>query len=269
MDNDIKVLAEKLEEYVKIIKKEYKKYIPIETLVYLNEIDDFKKIIKIKGTGTISMFVEDGIIFFPKDAYKVIGFMSKIPGFGKNKEHKSYTKETIIDNDNNFQDYIKHVFISGLTPLEYFQETLLHETMHLCGVGGSDPLKEGFAELKTRELALKYNLLTTACGYPKEIKIALKLQGILGDVISNKIAFASNDYEIYRLLEKELGKKELELYKNIIFEMERVFRPYYEKKYPGLTGPFKKTKEYSKIDYSRVYEIIDDYINDKTKESRL
>lgn len=73
MDNDIKVLAEKLEEYVKIIKKEYKKYISIEALVYLNEIDVFKKIIKIKGTGTISMFVEDGIIFFPKDAYKAIG----------------------------------------------------------------------------------------------------------------------------------------------------------------------------------------------------
>ena len=58
---------------------------------------------------------------------------------------------TLIKNKNTFWDYIKHAIIKGLSPEEYFQESLLHEAMHFCGCGGADPLKEGITELKTRE----------------------------------------------------------------------------------------------------------------------
>ncbi len=259
--SDQSILAAKLKEYVEIIKEEYKSYIPVETMIYLDSIQDFNSVINIEELGTISMFVRDGKMYFPKEAYKILSYMRTIPGFGSNKNHQTHTSKTIIENDNTFEDYIKHVFKKGLTPVEFFLETILHEAMHLCGFSGADAFSEGLTELKTRELALKYGLVTSACGYPKEVKIANIFQKIFGEDLTNKIAVTSNHFEIYKLLEKTHGLEAVSLYKEIVKEMAKKFEPYYNKSYSGLTGPIKKAKEYSKIDYSELEKILTEYQN--------
>lgn len=252
-------LAKQLSSYISIIKEEYGNLIPKEILKYLNSIDDYRKIIKITQTNTISMFVRNGVMYFPLNALKIINVFKKIIGHGSNRNHKTYTKDTLIINNNTFFSYIKHVFVAGLTPLEFYEETLLHETTHLCGIDGATALREGFAELKTRELAQKYNLKTSACGYPKEVKIAFELQNIFGKEICDRIAFARNNLEITELLSKMIDEKASKFYIEVQSEMEKSFRMYYSKKYDGITGPIKKALEYKKINYDNVYKIINDY----------
>ena len=253
------ILAIKISEYVTIIKEEYANLIPVEILQYLNSIGDFKKIVEIKQTNTISMYVNRGIMYFPINAFKIIQYLKKIPGYGMNKNHKTYTSETLIINNNTYLSYIKHVFLAGLTPLEFFEETLLHETTHLCGIGGASALREGFAELKTRELSQKHKLKTSACGYPKEVRIVFELQNIFGKEICDKIAFAKTDFEIINLLKVTLGEEASEFYMEVQSEMENAFQIYYSKKFDGVKGPITKTLEYEKINYNNVYQIINDY----------
>ncbi|MDD4547860.1 MAG: hypothetical protein PHI05_03880 [Bacilli bacterium] len=259
--NEIKnSLALDLQLYIEIIKDEYKNFIPKERLEFLNSIKDFKDIIIIKNMGTISMFVRGNNIYFPASANKIINQMKFIPGFGINKHHKCFTKDTLIINDNTFIDYIKHVFIAGLSTKQFYLETLLHETMHFCGVGGSGALREGIAELKTRELAYKYNFTTSGCGYPKEIKIAIELQNIFGQTLMNKIAFAKNDYEITNIIRDNFGPSGANLYIKISRLMEKEFQDkYYKYKFPGITGPLKKAKKYNQLDYSEVYTVLYNY----------
>ena len=76
--------------------------------------------------------------------------LKKIPGFGMMKNHKTCDQDNMIINDNTYITYIKHVFLKGLTPEEYFKEILLHETLHFCGSGGGTAIREGINELKTR-----------------------------------------------------------------------------------------------------------------------
>lgn len=169
-------LASKIEEYVKIIISEYKDYIPKEQYDFLININNFRDFVHIEDIGTISLFVKNNHFYFPTSAYKIIDVLTKIPGYGSNKKHTPYTKDKLIDNDNTFLDYIKHIFLSGASVEQYYLELLLHETMHFCGSNGGSALMKGINELKTRELALKYNLLANGCGYPKEVKIALQLE---------------------------------------------------------------------------------------------
>ena len=42
------------------------------------------------------------------------------------KNHKTFTEDNMIINDNTYITYIKHVFLKGLTPEEYFKEILFH-----------------------------------------------------------------------------------------------------------------------------------------------
>jgi hypothetical protein len=259
-------LARQIAEYVSIIKIEYSDIISARTLNYLDRIKDFKDIIKIEQINTISMYVQNGIMYFPINAFSIIEYLKKTPGFGLNKKHKTYNKDTLLINDNNYLSYIKHVFIAGLTPLEFFEETLLHETTHLCGIGGGSALREGFAELKTRELAEKYNIKTSACGYPKEVKIAYELQNIFGKDICDKIAFAGSDFEIAKLLNENIGDDASKLYIEISENMEKIFQQYYSKEYKGIQGPITKTLEYDKIDYSNIYKLIAKYKNSVGKQ---
>lgn len=255
-----KSLAIDLQLYIEIIKDEYRDYIPKERLDFLNSIKNFKDIIVIKNTGTINMFVRDNNIYFPTTAHKIINQMKLIPGFGINKHHRLFTKDTLIVNDNTFTDYIKHVFIAGLSTKQFYLETLLHETIHFCGVGGVGALREGIAELKTREIAHKYNFTTSGCGYPKEIKIAIELQNIFGQTVMNKIAFAKNDYEIAIILRDNFGLNEVNLYMEVSKLMNHEFQDkYYKHKFPGITGPLKKVKKYNQLDYSEVFNVLYNY----------
>lgn len=261
IDSDRKLISIILKQYIECILKEYQDIIPMDIKTYLENIINYEEIVNIENTGTISLFVHDGKLYLPLDAYKVLNIMSNIPGFGINKKHQTYNSQSMIINDNTYLTFVKHVFLKGLSPLQYFKEILLHETMHLCGSGGYYALDEGFNELKTRQVASKYQLETSCCGYPKETKIAYELEQLFGKDIGDKLIFASNLEEKLRILNLEVSIEASNLYRQVFFEMQRQFEPYMNKKYPGMIGIKNKCDEYAKIDYSKVYLLINNYKN--------
>jgi len=250
-------LCEEIQKLILIIKKEYPEF------VCLSDIYDLNKKVHIEETGTISLFVKNGEFYFPKDAFKVLAALKQIPGFGSFKEHKTYSKNNMIINDNTYLTYIKHVFLKGLTPEEYFKESLLHETFHFCGSGGGSAIREGINELKTRQLAEKYNLETSCCGYPKETKIAYELEKLFGKEVINMIAFSKDQMSLKRNLDA-ISKEMSDFYFKLESAMNNEFYNKYMKyDFPGLLGPLKKTKMYNSINYSHAYELINNYKNDQ------
>lgn len=258
-----KSLIKDIEKYISVIKLEY----PL--LVNIPKSYDLDKLVHIEETGTISLFVRDGNFYFPLDAFKVLSAMKNIPGFGMVKNHKTCNEDTMIINNNTYISYIKHVFLKGLSPEEYFKEILLHETMHFCGSGGASAIREGINELKTRELAKKYGLLTSSCGYPKETKIAYELEKIFGEDIINRIAFSRSSMEIRDILDT-VSFEATKFFFDLEWLMNKEFYNKYMKySFPGITGPIKKTKKYDSIDYTEVYKLIDNYkmsINNNDKD---
>lgn len=248
------ILADDMKKYVEIILKEYGSFIPEQHKEYLKSISDYSSRIMVQDTGTISMFANDKGVVMPKGAYKIFKYLKMIPGFGINKNHKSY-KEGEVVNDNTYFDYIKHVFVSGMSVDEFFRDTLLHETMHFCGSDGGNAMREGFTELKTREVAEKYGLKASRCGYPKEVDVVSRFQCIVGEEIGNKIAFARDDREIYTILQENCGEDIAKVYFEISALMDKELHTKYEhSKFGGILGPIKKAMAYSKIDYSEIYQ---------------
>ena len=246
-------LVSEIEKLIKVIRNEY------PNLVDLPVNYDLDKLVHIEETGTISLFVKNKNFYFPLDAFKVLGTLKKIPGFGMVKNHKTCSRDNMIINDNTFISYIRHVFLKGLTPEEYFKEILLHETLHFCGSGGGSAIREGINELKTRQLAQKYGLLTSSCGYPKETKIAYELEKIFGENIINRISFSGSQEEIKEILDS-VSPDAFSFFSNLEDVMEREFYTKYMKyKFPGLMGPFKKTKKYNSIDYTKAYDLLEHY----------
>ena len=120
---------------------------------------------------------------------------------------------------------------------------------------------EGINELKTRQLAIKYNLLTNGCGYPKEVEIALQLEEILGLDTINKIAFARRNKDKIDIL-SNISEDAVKLFLEVEEMMEKEFyQKYYKYNFPGITGPLKKTIKYREIDYTKVLEKIYEYKN--------
>lgn len=254
IENTRRILAKDMKKYVQVILKEYGDVIPEGRQEFLSAIDDYYPRIIVKDTGTISMFATNNGIIMPKGAYPILKYMRMIPGFGINKKHKSY-KEGEIVNKNTYYDYIKHVFISGMSVEEFFRDTLLHETMHFCGSSGGNAIHEGLTELKTREIAQKYGLKASRCGYPKEVEVVSRLQKIIGKDIMDKITFARNNDKIYRILQENGGNIVANLFFEISYLMDKELKAKYDhSKFGGLFGPIKKAKAYSKIDYSNIYE---------------
>ena len=261
--NQIKrYLALQLERYVLLIKEEYREFILSHTLNFLNNVTNYEELIKIEDTGTITCFVNNGKIYFPILAYKILNILKKIPGFGLKQTHKTYNDDTLVINDNTFNTYIAHVFIAGLSLKAFYDEMMLHEAMHLCGMAGSNAFQEGLTEFKTRELAKKYNLKTSACGYPKEVKIVYRLQEIFGSDFMNKLAFDMSSSDRFMIIFDKLGKDGVDFFNEIISLMEKEFQiKYYQhtKSFNGLIAPIKKAKMYDEIDYTEVYKVIDAY----------
>lgn len=261
MEKEIEKIKKRLiptiEKYIKIIKEEY------HGLTNIPENMDLDNYVHIEDTGTISLFIRDGHFFFPTDAFKVLEAFKRIPGFGSNKNHKTCNEDNMIINNNTYITFIKHIFLKGLSPEEYYEEILLHETLHFCGSGGGSAIREGINELKTRQLAKKYKLLTSSCGYPKETKIAYELEKIFGEDIINKIAFAKNNIEVYEILSK-VSKEAVDFYFTLEEMMEKEFYNKYMKySFPGITGPIKKTQKYNTLDYSKAYLLIEEYKKSK------
>ncbi len=251
IEKDKQELITDIKKYIKIIEKEYGKYANIEKNI------DFKSIVHIEETNTISLFIRNNEFYFPLLAYDVLNNFKNFKEFGSIPNHKTYNKDSLITNDNTFYDYIEHLILKGSTPLEYFKEILLHETMHYCGANGSSALMEGLNEYFTRKLALKYNLLTNGCGYPKEIKIVLKLIEIFGEEKLLKILFSSSNEDIKNIL----SETEYDFFKNLNNIMEEEFyNKYYKYDFPGLNGPFEKAKKYKDINYEQAYHYIEEFI---------
>lgn len=138
--------------------------------------------------------------------------------------------------------------------------------MHFCGSGGSTALKEGINELLTRKIALENSFKTSGCGYPKEVRIVYILQQIFGEDTINQIAFINNELDILNYLEDTIGKEASDLYLDIASIMNNEFQEKYYKvinSYNGLEGIKKKVENYQSIDYTKVYELIEEY-NKKT-----
>ncbi len=260
MENIKKELVIQIEKYIKAILETYGEYIPKEKIAFLSNAD-YNNLIRIHNTNTINGFVNNDIIHFPLCVDKIFKTISKVPGYGINKEHKTFSENTPIDNKNNFLDYFIHVFISGTDAKGYYEDLLLHETMHLCGSDGGIAIREGLTELLTRKIAKKYGFRTNGCGYHKEVAIVLELESILGEEAINKIAFMKL-YEIMAYLENTFGKDIKELFDNVMDAMNDEFYTKYVSHidaFDGLTGIFKKIHYYNKIDYSEAYRLIDQY----------
>lgn len=264
INEDKQKLGILFEKYVKLILKEYNEIIPYNIKNKLNNINDFNNCIKIENTGTISLYanLRDSTIFLPLDAYKAIDILSSIPEYGSNKAHKTHNDENMLINNNTYRDFVEHIILSGAKPLQYFEEILLHETMHVCGLEGATALTEGFTELKTREIAQKYGLKTSCCGYPKETKIAYELEHIFGKDISDKLAFSDLNTRL-NILRNEFGEQVVQLYIDVYSSMEKQFRPYMNQKYPGYDGIIKKCDEYDKIDYTDAYNYLNQFKKNK------
>lgn len=248
-----------IKKLIEIIRNEYPELVDIPDDLNLEDR------VHIEEMGTISLFVKNKNFYFPLAAFEVIESLKNNPLFGSNKNHRTYFDDDIIFNDNTFQDYIEHVILKGLTPEEYYKEILLHEVLHFCGSGGWHAIREGINELKTRQLAMQYGLLTSACAYPKETKIAYKLEEIFGKDIIDKIAFSKNNFEVKEILDG-ISPEASDLYFSVELEMEKEFQSKYMKfKFPGVNGPFEKAKKYNSIDYSSVYHLIEEYESKKNK----
>ncbi len=260
IEKDKQEIALLFYQYVQIILTEYKDIISSDLKEKLSKIKDFSNYVNIEDSGTISLFAtpDDSVIHLPLDAYKVIRLLSTTKEYGSDKSHKTHDNDDMIINDNTYREFIKHLILKGSSPLEYFKEILLHEVMHICGSHGSNALTEGFNELKTRELAQKYGLETSCCGYPKETKIAYELQQLFGKDICDKLAF-SDLLTRFKILRSEIGEDAVQLYANVFASMDHAFRPYMDKKYPGIEGISEKCLQYDKIDYSEAQLYIDQY----------
>lgn len=259
MEKIKKIVALNLEKYINIIIKEYHEYLSQEQIQELQKIN-YNDNIFITDTGTITIIVKDKKLYLPTEAFNVINELKKNPNYGTNKEHKAYTKENILTNDNTFIDYINHAIIKGIDPLEYYLENLLHESLHISGISGVGVMSEAFTELKTRELASKYDLKTSGCGYPKEVKIALELENILGEKIVNKIMFIPNIGDQLKYIEETLGSETKEFYKQVYLEMTKEFNKYNAFSYKDI---YEKTKAYEKLDYTKVNELTKNFKENK------
>lgn len=246
-------LISEIQKLVKIIKKEYPNLVDIPVNY------DLQELVHIEQTETISLFVRNHNFYFPLDAFKVLDAFKRIPGFGMVKNHKTCNQDNMVINDNTYITYIKHAFLKGLTPEEYFKEILLHETLHFCGSGGGTAIREGINELKTRQLAKKYNLLTSSCGYPRETKIAYELENLFGEDIINKISFSKSRWEIKEILDSVSPIASAFFFTLETVMEEEFYNKYMKYEFPGLTGPFKKTQKYNSIDYTKAYLLIDEY----------
>lgn len=261
-----KEIIKKIKKYTILIKEEYKNQIPHEINQYHNLINNWEEVVNIEETKTINLFIHNGKFYFPKSSDKILDLLKKIPGYGTNKNHRNYDNKNLILNDNTFFDYFIHLFLTGKNSKEYYLENLLHETMHFCGSSGNTALDEGFTELKTRELAQTYNLTTSGCGYPKEVNIAYKLQKIFGKEICDKLTFTKNYNEKLQIIEKNLGKDMVVLYNYVFFEMQKEFHnKYYNYKFQGITGIFKKIIKYGEINYTQIEIFLDNIIENKNK----
>ena len=84
IETDRRQIADLFSHYVKIILYEYKDKVPTDVRGKLSKITNFKDLVKIENTGTISLFAKpsDSTIHLPLDTYKAIQALLQFPAYG-------------------------------------------------------------------------------------------------------------------------------------------------------------------------------------------
>lgn len=262
MSETHKNLTEVVKKYISIIINECGSYMPPEVLSKLKNITDYNQIIRIYDYGEINAYANSDNIMLPLCASKIFNILVKIPFYGINKNHKLYNEGNMIVNKNSFMTYVNHIFVSGSELEDYYEDLLLHETMHFCGSDGSSVIKEGINELLTRMIAQKYGLRTSACGYPKEVKLCYKLMSIFGEDTIKQLAFIHNFQEEVELIERNNGVEAATLYMQVTSLAEKEFQEKYYSymsSFKGPVGVIKKIYFYQLINYDSIYSLIDEY----------
>lgn len=254
MEQDFFKIKELLLEYIKLILNNYSN---CNRKKILNIINYDSEIIKFNSSNAISFVVRDGVLLLPKAAYQIFPLLKQYKNYGA-KPNSGRNIEDYLDTNTTYMEYINHVIEAGLSVYDYFEESLLHEAMHICGSQGGTPLEEGINELKTRELAQKNNIKIAAYGYSKEVEIAKKLQQVIGKGIMDELTFIPS-YKRKEFLVDRLGKDIGELYRLISDKMIEKSKSYYDNLFQ-VNNPFEKARLYEDIDYTEVHQIIDNYI---------
>ncbi len=249
-ENDLYKIKELIIKYIDLISKEFPYSKAAERLNSGEELVEFNK------DNAISFFVYNGTLLLPKAAYSIFPAFEENENYGINKDSHRRV-EDYLNTDTTYFDYIRHVIEGGLSVYDYFEESLLHETMHICGSDGGSPLEEGINELKTRELAQKHNIKIAAYGYPKEVEVAKQLQGVLGKDAMDELTFIPTN-ERYNFLVSRLGISAAELYHSLSSEMLNCSQNYYSN-LRHVNNPVEKAKLYETIDYSELYTIINNH----------
>ena len=254
--NDVDKIKEKLKLYIDIIIKEYGSYLDNNLISKLNNNTD---IVALNDENTVSFVCRNGILYLPKIAYSIFPELRKHERYAFNPSNR-VLEENYLDTNTTYFDYINHVIEAGLNEYEYFEESLLHEAMHLCGSGGGNAFKEGINELKTRELVQKYHIKIAAIGYSKEVELAKKFQMIVGKTILDELAFKNYSLEkAYDFLMNRCGVKIADLYKKILYLIEEESNIILRSA-TTTSDPFEKARLYSMIDYKETNKLIDEYI---------
>ena len=257
MMEDKNNILKQLLNYIRIIISEYKDSIKPETVEYLLN----NNLVEFNNANTISFFVRDGILYLPKHIYDLMPIFRSHELYGISPKF-ARKREEYLDTNTTYYDYIDHFIKAGLTPYEYFEESLLHEAMHLCGCVGNNPLGEGLTELKSRELAQKYNIKISGYGYPKEVEVAKTLQEIIGKDVMDQLIFVKVHDRRDFLIER-VGIEKADLYRKVFRDMI-VLSDEYGKQIETISDPYAKAAAYKRISYASVLDYLDEYI-EKTK----
>ena len=252
MEKDLEKIKDLLFKYINVIKEEY----PDCNLKALSErLKNNEEIVEFNDANTITFFVKDAKLLLPQAAYEIFGMIKKDKNYGTNKNnYRSF--DEYIDTNTTYMGYIEHVIVAGLSVYDYFEESLLHEAMHICGSGGGTPLEEGINELKTRELAQKYQIKIAGYAYSKEVEVAKKMQDILGKEIMDELTFIPNNAR-YKYLTDKLGQEKADLYSEVSHRMYFATKDFFREG-TKTSDPVEKARLYEKIDYSEVNKYIED-----------
>ena len=254
MEQDVFKIKKLLFEYIKLILNNYTN---CDREKLLNIINSNPDIVKFNTTNTITFIVQDGVLLLPKAAYQIFPLLKQYGNYGT-KPNRGRNIEEYLDTNTTYMEYINHIIESGLSVFDYFEESLLHEAMHICGSYGSTPLEEGINELKTRELAQKDNIKIAAYGYSKEVELAKKLQKIIGKEIMDELTFVPR-HNRKKFLSNKLSDDVAQLYQLLSSKMIEESKIYYDN-LAHVNDPFEKAKLYESIDYTESYQIIDSYL---------
>ena len=257
MKQDLLKIEKLLVQYINIIAKEYSNSCAKNVI---KKISDGEKIVEFNTTQAISFFVRDGVLLLPQYAYSIFFAFKELENYGaKPNNHRNISD--YLDTNTTYYEYINHLIESGMSVYDYFMESLLHEAMHICGSCGGTPLEEGINELKTRELAQKYNITIAAYGYTKEVEVAKRLQNIVGKEIMDVLTFVPY-YRRKDFLSMKISTEVAELYELLSTKMIEKSKEFYDR-IGQINDPFEKAKLYEEIDYSEIYLLLEKYSTEK------